>query len=95
MDSGHEKNHQTKPPRSPKVHHNTQPSRAKILFKRIILFSAWLIGNLAIFASAFFVILYSMEWGAEISNKWLLSYVLSFVSNAFVADPLKVRLNQK
>ena len=78
------------PPRSPKVHHSVGPSKARIMCRKFRLFAAWMVANLAIFVSAFFVILYSMEWGADVSNKWLLSYVMSFITNAFFADPCKV-----
>ena len=80
----------THPSRSPKVHDPTKPSRAKLMCRKFRLFAAWLLANLAIFISAFFVILYSMEWGADVSNAWLLSYVMSFITNAFFADPCKV-----
>ena len=80
------------PPRSPKVHHPTEPTKTKIMCRKFRLFAAWLLANLAIFVSAFFVILYSMEWGADVSNAWLLSYVMSFITNAFFADPCKVSI---
>ena len=67
-----------------------QKQSGKQYFSKSLLIAAWTVANLAIFLSAFFVILYSMEWGAEKSNAWLLSYVLSFIYNAFLADPLKV-----
>ncbi len=55
-----------------------------------LLIAAWTTATLAILSSAFFVILYSMEWGAEKSNAWLVSYVMSFIENAFIADLMKV-----
>lgn len=39
---------------------------------------------------AFFVILYSMQWGKERSNAWLSTMALSFVQSLFVIDPLKI-----
>ena len=45
---------------------------------------------LAIITPAFFIILYSMEWGAERSNAWLTSYILSAVESLFITDPIKV-----
>ncbi len=68
-----------------------KPSALRICCDKSLLIAAWTTANLAIISSAFFVILYSMEWGAEKSNAWLVSYVLSFVENAFFADPMKVR----
>ncbi len=60
-------------------------------FNKPLLVTAWIVTNLAIFLSAFFVILYSMEWGAKKANAWFISYMLSFIQNAFFADPMKVR----
>lgn len=39
---------------------------------------------------AFFIILYSMEWGRDRSNEWLASIVLSLVQSILVIDPIKV-----
>ncbi len=69
-----------------------KPSMLNLCCNKSLLISAWITANLAILASAFFVILYSMEWGSEKANAWLLSYVLSFIENAFLADPMKVSL---
>ncbi len=66
------------------------PSAMKRCCNKSLLVAAWTTANLAIVSSAFFVILYSMEWGAEKSNAWLVSYVMSFVENALIADPMKV-----
>ena len=54
------------------------------------LFVAWIIAVLSIITPAFFVILYSMSWGPEISNSWLVSYVLSFFESVLITDPIKV-----
>ena len=51
---------------------------------------AWLLLALAILVPAFFVILYSMEWGAEKANQWLVSFVLSILEDVFLINPLKV-----
>ena len=67
-----------------------QPSRLQHCCNKSLLITAWTVANLGVFVSAFFVILYSMEWGADKSNSWLISYLLSFVENAFLADPIKV-----
>ena len=70
-----------------------KPSAGKQCCDKALLIAAWIVTNLAVFVSAFFVILYSMEWGGEKSNAWLVSYVLSIIENIFFADPLKVWLN--
>ena len=51
----------------------------------------WTIAVLSIITPAFFVILYSMSWGPEISNSWLTSYTLSFFESVLITDPIKVR----
>lgn len=47
---------------------------------------------LSIIVPAFFVILYSMQWGKDRSNSWLLSMFLSFFQSLLVVDPIKVFL---
>jgi hypothetical protein len=39
---------------------------------------------------AFFIILYSMEWGKDRSNAWLATMMLSFFQSVLVVDPVKV-----
>ncbi len=68
------------------------PSKAMQTLGKVLLITAWVLAGLAVFVSAFFVILYSMEWGAEVSNAWLLAFLLSFVVNCLIADPAKVSL---
>ena len=67
-----------------------QATRKKGL-PRGCLWVAWILAVLSIITPAFFVILYSMSWGPEISNAWLVSYVLSFAETIFISDPIKVR----
>ena len=50
----------------------------------------WVISVLAILTSGFFVILYSMDWGAEKANAWLVSYTTSFFQSVLIVDPIKV-----
>ena len=56
------------------------------------LFIGWILCILSTLASATFVVFYSIEWGAEISNQWLTSAVISFVQDVAVMQPLKVVL---
>ena len=53
---------------------------------------AWLLVALVVLICSFFVILYSMQWGKDISEEWLSSFMLSFVQSLFVVDPFKVSL---
>ncbi len=39
---------------------------------------------------SFFIILYSLEWGAKRANEWLMTMILSFGQSILVIDPIKV-----
>ena len=45
---------------------------------------------LAVTASAFFTILYAFEWGKKKSEKWLVTFFLTFVESVVFVQPLKV-----
>ena len=47
---------------------------------------------LSISTCSFFIILYSLEWGAKRANEWLITMILSFGQSILVIDPLKVFL---
>lgn len=47
---------------------------------------------LSIFTCSFFIILYSLEWGAKRANEWLITMLLSFGQSVLVIDPFKVFL---
>ena len=47
---------------------------------------------LIVMTSALFTLFYSMQWGKEISNKWLSSMLISFFQDAFITQPLKIFL---
>ena len=49
-----------------------------------------LVVMLSILTCSFFVILYSLEWGAKRANEWLMTMMLSFGQSILVIDPLKV-----
>lgn len=55
-------------------------------------FVAWFICTMATLASAAFIVFYSMMWGAETSNEWLVSVMVSFFQDVIVMQPLKVLL---
>ena len=44
----------------------------------------------SILIPAFFVILYSLQWGKERSESWLMSMFFSFFQSLLVVDPIKV-----
>jgi len=47
---------------------------------------------LSILTCSFFIILYSLEWGAKRANEWLMTMLLSFGQSILVIDPFKVFL---
>ncbi|XP_067671787.1 polycystin-1-like protein 2 [Haliotis asinina] len=55
-----------------------------------VIYVAWFLVALSIAAPAFFTVLYSFEWGADKSSRWLTSFVLSFVESVLLVQPAKV-----
>nr|XP_006820685.1 PREDICTED: polycystic kidney disease protein 1-like 2-like [Saccoglossus kowalevskii] len=51
---------------------------------------AWLLMFLSSAGSAFFTVLYSMEWGNEKSIQWLITFFLSFFESLILVQPIKV-----
>ncbi|XP_013393280.1 uncharacterized protein LOC106161002 [Lingula anatina] len=56
------------------------------------MYFAWFLCFCSVSCSAFFVILYSLEWGKEKANEWLTTFVLSFFQSVVVVQPIKVFL---
>ncbi|CAF4229923.1 unnamed protein product, partial [Rotaria sp. Silwood2] len=56
------------------------------------IYIAWGLVILSILTCSFFIILYSLEWGAKRANEWLITMMLSFGQSILVIDPLKVFL---
>lgn len=50
---------------------------------------AWALIILAILVCSFFIMLYSMQWGKDISEEWLSTFFLSFLQSVTVVDPFK------
>lgn len=53
---------------------------------------AWVLCFLSSVTSAVFTVFYSLSWGPEIANKWLLAFVTSFFQSILIIQPLKVVL---
>ncbi|KAI8506533.1 hypothetical protein Bbelb_159600 [Branchiostoma belcheri] len=60
----------------------------KTLF-RLAKYVAWVTVFLVSTSSAFFVLLYSMDWGKEKSDAWMKAFVLSFIGSSCVVDTLQ------
>ncbi|XP_070576142.1 polycystin family receptor for egg jelly-like [Ptychodera flava] len=52
-------------------------------------FFAWALVFACIFLSSFFLVLYSLEWGPDISNAWLSAELTTFCLSVVVIDPAK------
>ncbi|XP_046352099.2 uncharacterized protein LOC124132288 [Haliotis rufescens] len=51
---------------------------------------SWVFAFICVFLSAFFIMLYSMEWGKDISEEWLMTFIMSFFESLIILDPVKV-----
>ncbi|XP_070188678.1 polycystin-1-like protein 2 [Littorina saxatilis] len=50
----------------------------------------WVLLVLTVLLCAFFMILYSMQWGSTTSEEWLAAFFLSFFESFFLMEPIKV-----
>ncbi|XP_061175577.1 uncharacterized protein LOC133184503 [Saccostrea echinata] len=55
-----------------------------------VTYIAWFLALAGSFTSAFFIMLFSMEWGKTKTEMWLAQFFLSFLESACILDPLKV-----
>lgn len=62
----------------------------KPIFPCWTLYLAWVILFLTALASAFFLLLYSLQWGKERSTRWIISFLMSVLESVLVVDPVKV-----
>ncbi|XP_066271637.1 polycystin-1-like protein 2 [Branchiostoma lanceolatum] len=68
---------------------STSASR-QLMLPHWCVYVGWLLLCLACFVSAFFTILYSLEWGSVKANNWLKTFLLSFFQSTFVFEPVKI-----
>ncbi|XP_019634629.1 PREDICTED: polycystic kidney disease protein 1-like 2 [Branchiostoma belcheri] len=71
-------------------HAEEAPAKKPFLFPPWMVYVAWCVAFLVTFTSAFFSVLYSLEWGPKKSVDWLTSMFLSFSLSLLVVDPIKV-----
>lgn len=64
----------------------------KKLFFRFLYYTAWVLCFVSVFVSAFFTLSYSLVWGSEKSQQWLLSFFISFAQDAGISQPVKVAM---
>nr|XP_032812313.1 polycystic kidney disease protein 1-like 2 [Petromyzon marinus] len=53
-------------------------------------FLGWGLIVLAVLSSGFFTILYSMEWGPEKANRWLVRFLTTFLMSVVLIQPVKI-----
>ncbi|XP_078619575.1 uncharacterized protein LOC144886724 [Branchiostoma floridae x Branchiostoma japonicum] len=58
--------------------------------RRMARYVAWMAVFLVSTCSAFFVILYSMDWGKERSDAWMKAFILSFMGSISVVETLQI-----
>ncbi|XP_050390123.1 polycystic kidney disease protein 1-like 2 [Patella vulgata] len=54
------------------------------------IYVAWFLVFVSSFLSAFFLLLYTIEWGQSLSELWLTSFFLSIFESIILVDPFKV-----
>lgn len=60
--------------------------------RHYVIYIAWFLCILIILSSAFFTVFYSIFWGAEKSNEWLTSILVSLIQDIIIAQPIQVLL---
>ncbi|XP_070577646.1 polycystin-1-like protein 2 [Ptychodera flava] len=60
------------------------------MFPHWCIYIGWVLVFLSSATSAFFTVLYSMQWGHEKSLEWLISFLVSFFESILVIQPVKV-----
>ncbi|XP_071797300.1 polycystin-1-like [Asterias amurensis] len=74
---------------SSKPRNKKTKSRA-FLLPHWCVYLAWLLIILSAVTAAFFTVLYSLEWGREKSNEWLVSMLMSLFNSVIIIQPFKV-----
>ncbi|XP_013393442.1 polycystic kidney disease protein 1-like 2 [Lingula anatina] len=78
------------PPETPAKPPN--PPRKPVRFPWWFVVFGYILAFVAVFTSAFFTLLYSLEWGATKSTNWLLALFFALGESVLVVQPLQVLL---
>ena len=76
----------------PNIEQDGKAKKKKKGLPHCFVYFAWSLCFLASVTSAVFTVSYSLNWGPEISNKWLIAFLTSFVQSILVIQPVKVVL---
>ena len=76
------------------IHKVTEKSRyrkgVRMTLPYCFVYLAWFLCFISSAASAIFIIFYSLQWGKETSEEWLISIFMSLFVEIFVFEPVKV-----
>lgn len=73
------------------VAQNTQlQKKYSLRLPHCFVYLAWILCFISSVVSATFIILYSLQWGKDISEQWLISIGMSMVMDIFVSEPIKI-----
>ncbi|XP_078657058.1 polycystin-2-like protein 2 [Branchiostoma floridae x Branchiostoma belcheri] len=72
------------------IRNTSWQGRLKRRLHRWAKYVAWMTVFLVSTSSAFFVLLYSMDWGKEKSDSWMKAFILSFMGTSCVMDTLQI-----
>ena len=61
-----------------------------LVLPHCFLYLAWLLCFISSVVSATFIIFYSLQWGKDTSEQWLISIVMSMFMDIFVSEPIKI-----
>ena len=76
------------------IHTVTQKTQLRKGYSLVLphrfVYLAWLLCFLSSIVSATLIIFYSLQWGGDISEQWLISIVMSMFMDVFVSEPVKI-----
>ena len=64
--------------------------RSRLTLPQCFVYFAWMLCFMSSVVSATFIILYSLQWGKDTSEEWLISIVMSMFMDIFVSEPVKI-----
>lgn len=79
-----------KPKNKRQENSNSEEENSPKGLPHFFVYIAWILCSLAILSSAFFIVLYSLSWGAKISNEWLTSILVSLFQDVIILQPIQV-----
>lgn len=65
-------------------------NRYSLVLPHCFVYLAWTLCFISTAVSATFMIFYSLQWGKDISEQWLISIVMSLFMDIFVSEPIKI-----